>query len=99
MEQDQHHIDQESHAGPNREGERPCPVCGRKMIVASHFHLDVDVCRQHGMWFDKDELLALADTVAVKKRREDVRSQPPDIRSAWALDGILEFAYWFSFIP
>ena len=38
------------------EGERPCPICGGKMKTQTEFDVIVDVCPQHGVWLDKNEL-------------------------------------------
>ena len=38
------------------EGERPCPICGDKMKTQTEFDVIVDVCPQHGVWLDKNEL-------------------------------------------
>lgn len=42
----------------------PCPVC-RKLMNRVNFarcsHVVVDVCREHGTWFDKDELQRIVE--------------------------------------
>ena len=38
------------------EGQRPCPICGEKMQTRTEFDVIVDLCPQHGMWLDKNEL-------------------------------------------
>jgi Zn-finger nucleic acid-binding protein len=42
----------------------PCPVC-RKLMNRVNFahcsHVVVDVCREHGTWFDKDELRRIVE--------------------------------------
>jgi Zn-finger nucleic acid-binding protein len=38
---------------------RPCPVCGQLMNRFNYGHISgvvLDVCKQHGLWFDRDEL-------------------------------------------
>ncbi len=46
--------------GENRnivaEGERPCPICNRKMKTQTEFDVLVDVCPQPGVWLDTNEL-------------------------------------------
>jgi len=69
----------------------PCPVCNKLMnrINFAHCsHVIVDVCREHGTWFDKDELRrivefiraggldkARADQITeLERQREELRS-------------------------
>lgn len=35
---------------------RPCPVCGAVMSRKASGVTELDVCMQHGVWFDRDEL-------------------------------------------
>ncbi len=38
---------------------RPCPACHQRMNRVNYAHRSgviLDVCKQHGLWFDKDEL-------------------------------------------
>ena len=44
----------------------PCPVCHQlmnRMNFARCSHVVVDVCRQHGTWFDKDELRRMVEFI------------------------------------
>lgn len=45
---------------------RPCPVCSKLMnrVNFAHCsHVIVDVCREHGTWFDKDELRRIVEFI------------------------------------
>ena len=45
---------------------RPCPVCGDLMVKQNYGRgsgVIVDVCRNHGVWFDADELPRILDWV------------------------------------
>jgi Zn-finger nucleic acid-binding protein len=53
--------------GPGPRGEvhleevhyRPCPQCGKLMNRVNYAHISgviLDVCKDHGLWFDRDEL-------------------------------------------
>jgi Zn-finger nucleic acid-binding protein len=59
---------------------RPCPGCRGLMLrtnYASGSGIIVDVCREHGVWFDRGELTAIVDFLEnggwerVKKRERD----------------------------
>ena len=39
---------------------RRCPVCDGVLACVRSGHVAIDVCAQHGTWFDKDELGRLA---------------------------------------
>jgi Zn-finger nucleic acid-binding protein len=44
----------------------PCPVCNKLMnrVNFAHCsHVIVDVCREHGTWFDKDELRRIVEFI------------------------------------
>jgi Zn-finger nucleic acid-binding protein len=44
----------------------PCPVCGNLMNrvnFANCSHIVVDVCTQHGTWFDRDELRRIGEFI------------------------------------
>jgi Zn-finger nucleic acid-binding protein len=44
----------------------PCPVCSKLMnrVDFAHCsHVVVDVCKSHGTWFDKDELLKIVEFI------------------------------------
>jgi Zn-finger nucleic acid-binding protein len=57
-------------ARPER-GTLACPVCAAPLecVPMSETVFDVDVCRAHGTWFDRRELLAFMDRE--KERREN----------------------------
>lgn len=41
---------------------RPCPVCGALMVRRNYAHdsgVVIDLCREHGIWFDADELASI----------------------------------------
>jgi Zn-finger nucleic acid-binding protein len=47
---------------PQRRGYRPCPQCGDLMVrrnYAARSGVIVDFCREHGIWFDSNELSQL----------------------------------------
>ena len=44
----------------------PCPVCGKLMNrinFANFSSVIVDVCREHGTWFDRDELRRIVEFI------------------------------------
>jgi Zn-finger nucleic acid-binding protein len=44
----------------------PCPECGKimnRVNFARHSGVVVDVCREHGTWFDKDELRGVLEFI------------------------------------
>jgi Zn-finger nucleic acid-binding protein len=44
----------------------PCPVCGdlmNRVNFANFSNVIVDVCRQHGTWFDRDELRRIVEFI------------------------------------
>ena len=55
----------------------PCPVCNKLMnrVNFAHCsHVVVDVCREHGTWFDKDELRRIVEFIragGLDKAREN----------------------------
>ncbi|MAG58606.1 MAG: hypothetical protein CMJ83_20140 [Planctomycetes bacterium] len=38
------------------EGERKCPICGNQMIRDVEMKVAMDICPDHGLWLDRDEL-------------------------------------------
>ena len=42
---------------------RECPVCHKRMVVERQNGVAVDVCADHGVWFDLGELPTLLDRV------------------------------------
>ena len=70
----------------------PCPVC-RKLMNRVNFarcsHVVVDVCNQHGTWFDKDELRRIVEFIRgggleTARAREiaDLEAQRRQLKSA-----------------
>ena len=51
----------------NKEKKRPCPICGKamkKVEVQLENPVIIDKCpKEHGIWFDKDELLKIVNSV------------------------------------
>ena len=51
----------------NKEKKRPCPICGKamkKVEVQMENPVIIDKCpKEHGIWFDKDELLKIVNSV------------------------------------
>jgi Zn-finger nucleic acid-binding protein len=46
---------------------RPCPACGQRMNrvnYAKRSGVVLDVCKEHGLWFDKDELRRVLSFIA-----------------------------------
>lgn len=82
---------------------RPCPDCGRLMNRTNYGHLSgiiVDVCKDHGLWFDRDELqgvIRFIEKGGLDRNRqrelqelEEKRHMPaPDLPQgeAWSLGG------------
>ncbi len=74
----------------------PCPVC-RKLMNRVNFarcsHVVVDVCAQHGTWFDKDELRRIVEFIragGLERAREqemaDLEEQRRALKSAQMRD-------------
>lgn len=59
--------DVEMHAG------RRCPICGELLAGVRSAHVAIDVCAEHGTWFDKDELGRLARNLEFER----VSAAPP----------------------
>lgn len=70
----------------------PCPVC-RKLMNRVNFahcsHVVVDVCAQHGTWFDKDELRRIVEFIragGLEEAREreisDLEAKQRELRNA-----------------
>jgi len=61
-------------AGPVRY--RPCPKCGKLMNRSNYARISgvvLDVCKDHGLWFDRDELrqvLAFIEAGGLEKSRQ-----------------------------
>ena len=53
-----------------RPGSLPCPVCGAAMHVERKEKVEIDVCAEHGIWLNKDEMDEI--TRAVRQRARDL---------------------------
>jgi len=53
----------------NAGGERPCPVCGRVMLLERRKGIRIDVCDDHGIWLDNGELEAITAGLRRRLRR------------------------------
>ena len=64
----------------------PCPVCGalmNRVCFAHCSHVIVNVCAQHGTWFDRDELRKIVEFIragGMEKAREVEIAQLEDAR-------------------
>ena len=77
------------------DGERPCPVCGEKMVVEKERGVRIDVCEAHGVWLDKGELRRIQQGVG-RRSRNAARRRLKREKSQAKLKGIL-FG-WFSLL-
>ena len=52
---------------------RACPFCGAglELVTVPELGVQVDVCREHGTWFDVTELRAVVDHYVEKRSRRD----------------------------
>lgn len=55
-------------------GERPCPICGKRMTVESEQGVQTDVCSEHGVWLDLDELQVIISRVRSSEERRRQRA-------------------------
>ena len=51
-----------------REGKLPCPVCGVAMRVERKEKVEIDVCAEHGIWLNKDEMEEITRSVRQRSR-------------------------------
>src|SRR4051812_48912028 len=54
------------HPPPQRRGYLPCPRCGQLMNrfnFAHHSGIVVDMCKAHGIWFDRDEMRGIIEFI------------------------------------
>lgn len=54
----------------------PCAVCSTAMQVCRVYEVDVDVCSQHGTWFDAHELRAVSTAMARSRQQRFQGGQP-----------------------
>jgi Zn-finger nucleic acid-binding protein len=55
-------------------GERPCPICGQKMLVQCQHGIHLDVCPEHGTWLDRNELAVIVARIRAGERIERVQA-------------------------
>lgn len=53
----------------------PCATCDAPMQPRCVCGVDIDLCSQHGTWFDADELRKVAESMAQARRQQFQRSQ------------------------
>ena len=71
-----------------------CPKCGKEMAKRSSYGgVEMDLCVEHGIWLDKDELRRILEGHA-----EDNRQPPNDDRHHGRLEGIF-LGWWSLFMP
>ena len=70
---------------------RPCPECGRMMNRTNYGHISgviLDTCKEHGIWFDKDELRRVLEFIQKggldKVREHQIRALEDEKRLAIA---------------
>jgi Zn-finger nucleic acid-binding protein len=57
-------------------GGRACPICAAPMEAIRHARVTIEVCREHGTWFDRDELGRMArNSEYERKSYEDMRTR------------------------
>jgi len=70
-------------------GDRPCPVCGQVMIMASRHGVPVDFCPGHGLWLDQGKLDLLLSASRSGARRPSMTTSvrakrgPPHPDAPW----------------
>jgi Zn-finger nucleic acid-binding protein len=69
----------------------PCPVCGdlmNRVNFANFSNVIVDVCREHGTWFDRDELRRIVEFIRAggmdQARAREIQNLEADRRLARA---------------
>jgi Zn-finger nucleic acid-binding protein len=55
--------------------ERACPICRKALIPIRHVRVAIEVCREHGTWFDRDELGRMARNSDYERRSQ--APEPP----------------------
>ncbi len=74
---------------------RKCPICGKLMSrrnYARHSGVIIDVCRQHGVWFDADELPRILAWVRAGKKAEADRREAHEAEHQKRLEAIAKEA-------
>jgi Zn-finger nucleic acid-binding protein len=63
------------HPSVDPNGQRACPICGVLMASIRHARVALEVCAEHGTWFDRDELGRMARNSDFERRsRQDMNS-------------------------
>jgi Zn-finger nucleic acid-binding protein len=80
----------DSHVDANRVTYAPCPQCGQlmnRLNFARCSGVIVDICKQHGTWFDRDELRQIVEflraggmDVARQKEKVEIEAQREQLR-------------------
>ena len=56
------------------EPKRPCPVCGQPMRKETVHTIQVDTCKEHGLWLDKGNWRASAPWSGGMKKRPKIKN-------------------------
>jgi Zn-finger nucleic acid-binding protein len=70
---------------------RQCPACGKLMNRDNYAHRSgviIDICKDHGVWFDADELARILDWVRSGAKAESDRRRAADTAHQKTLDKI-----------
>jgi len=59
-----------SSSNSNTQGDRFCPVCDKTLEVQEKEGISIDVCAEHGIWFDQGELKAIVKRLKSKLVKE-----------------------------
>ena len=81
---------------PPQPSQWQCPVCQEQMGVEVYQSISVDVCPQHGVWFDLGEVPALLARVR-SSERQDRMSAIREARTNGKISGVLFGALAFLF--
>ncbi len=54
-------------ASPVNGGLLACPICSKGLAVTHVAHVELDVCAEHGTWFDRLELQHVARAFAIRR--------------------------------
>jgi len=71
MDSAEHQNVPEPNAAMVPEGERRCVICGSRMTRQLREGVAVDVCDEHGIWLDKNELPRIIERI--RERGHEVR--------------------------
>ena len=77
-------------------GERPCPICSKRMTVESELGVQTDVCGEHGVWLDLDELqVIIARVRSAEDQRHKRAVQDAKREATWGSTGRGIWAFLF----